>query len=165
MKCLYCGCDDLKVIDTRPGEDGEVIRRRRECTNCGRRFTTFETIEMTPVYVIKNNGNRQQFDLQKIKKGILLSCANRPIPMVEIDKLVKSIEKKIYNSLVEEVSTKYIGELVMAGLKEIDEVAYIRFASVYRQFKDVATFLAEMQKVLADDENKNNNNVSSEGNK
>ena len=151
MKCIYFGCEELKVIDSRPSEDGEAIRRRRECVNCGRRFTTYETIEMTPVYVVKNNGNRQQFDAQKIKKGILLACANRPIPMSEIDKLVKDVEKKVYNTMQEEVSSRYIGEMVMEGLKSMDEVAYIRFASVYKQFKDAASFLEEMQKMVKEE--------------
>lgn len=151
MKCIYCGCEELKVIDSRPSEDGEAIRRRRECVNCGRRFTTYETIEMTPVFVVKNNGNRQQFDAQKIKKGILLACANRSIPMSEIDKLVKDVEKKVYNTMQEEVSSRYIGEMVMEGLKSMDEVAYIRFASVYKQFKDAASFLEEMQKMVKEE--------------
>lgn len=148
MRCLFCGSIDSKVIDSRPSEDGEAIRRRRECNNCGRRFTTYETIEMTPIYVIKRNGNRQQFDAEKIRAGILSACANRPISMAEVDKLVKNIEKQLYNKLLEEISSQEIGEMVMDGLKQIDEVAYIRFASVYRKFKDSETFIEEMQKFL-----------------
>ncbi|HPG92521.1 MAG TPA: transcriptional regulator NrdR [Clostridia bacterium] len=148
MKCVFCGCEDSKVIDSRPTDDGKAIRRRRECIGCGKRFTTFETIETTPLIVVKNSGVRQQFDKNKVKNGIIKACEKRPVSMSEIDKLVDSIEKQLYNSLDQEISSKKIGELVMNGLKDIDEVAYIRFASVYRQFKDSATFFEEMSKLF-----------------
>ena len=147
MKCMYCGHTDSKVIDSRPSDDGTAIRRRRECNNCGKRFTTYETIETTPILVIKTNGNRQAFDANKLKNGIIKSCEKRPVPMYKIDELVENIQKKIYNSLEQEVSSKKIGEMVMEGLKEIDEVAYVRFASVYRSFKDISTFMKELEKL------------------
>lgn len=124
-----------------------MIRRRRECTGCGRRFTTYETIETTPVLVIKNGGNREAFDPSKIKNGIIKACEKRPVPMYKIDKLVEDVQKQVYNSLDQEVTSKEIGEMVMAGLKEIDEVAYVRFASVYRSFKDISTFMRELEKL------------------
>ncbi len=141
MKCMYCGFLESKVIDSRPSEDGSNIRRRRECLNCGRRFTTYETVETTPILVIKNDGTRQPFDSAKIRNGIIRSCEKRPVPLHVIDKLVADIEKKVYNTLDQEIHTSKIGEYVMDGLKEIDQVAYIRFASVYRQFRDVTTFV------------------------
>ena len=133
MKCMYCGCTDSKVIDSRSTDENTMIRRRRECTGCGRRFTTYETIETTPVLVIKN--------------GIIKACEKRPVPMYKIDKLVEDVQKQVYNSLDQEVTSKEIGEMVMAGLKEIDEVAYVRFASVYRSFKDISTFMRELEKL------------------
>ncbi len=148
MKCIYCGCAELKVIDSRPVEESNAIRRRRECTNCSRRFTTYETVEETQLLVIKSNGNRQIFDVNKLKNGIVKSCEKRPVSMEKIDALVESIRKKLNNSLEQEVTSKYIGELVMEGLKDIDEVAYIRFASVYRKFKDSTTFFEEMKKIF-----------------
>ncbi|NLK17657.1 MAG: transcriptional repressor NrdR [Clostridiales bacterium] len=148
MKCMFCGCMESKVIDSRQSEDGTSVRRRRECTACGKRFTTYETIETTPILVIKNSGARQVFDPAKIKNGIIKACEKRPVPMYKIDKLVEDITKQVYNSLEQEITSKKIGELVMAGLKEIDEVAYIRFASVYRQFKDTASFLEELKNIL-----------------
>jgi transcriptional repressor NrdR len=144
---MYCGHTDSKVIDSRPSDDGTAIRRRRECNNCNKRFTTYETIETTPILVIKTNGNRQAFDANKLKNGIIKSCEKRPVPMYKIDELVENIQKKIYNSLEQEVSSKKIGEMVMEGLKEIDEVAYVRFASVYRSFKDISTFMKELEKL------------------
>ena len=147
MKCMYCGCTDSKVIDSRSTDENTMIRRRRECTGCGRRFTTYETIETTPVLVIKNGGNREVFDPSKIKNGIIKACEKRPVPMYKIDKLVEDVQKQVYNSLDQEVTSKEIGEMVMAGLKEIDEVAYVRFASVYRSFKDISTFMRELEKL------------------
>ena len=147
MKCMYCGFTDSKVIDSRQSEDGTAIRRRRECVNCGKRFTTYETVETTPILVVKADGTRQVFDSNKIKSGIIKSCEKRPVPMWKIDKLVDDIQKTLYNSLEQEVSSNEIGEMVMAGLKEIDEVAYVRFASVYRQFKDISTFMKELKKL------------------
>lgn len=147
MKCMYCGNLDSKVVDSRQSDDGTAIRRRRECTNCGRRYTTYETVETTPVLVIKNNGNRQAYDPNKIKNGIVKSCEKRPVSMWKIDALVEDISKKIYNSLKQEITSKELGEMVMQGLKNLDEVAYVRFASVYRQFKDVSTFMKELEKL------------------
>ena len=147
MKCMYCGCTDSKVIDSRSTDENTMIRRRRECTKCGRRFTTYETVETTPILVIKNGGNREAFDPGKIKSGIIKACEKRPVPMYKIEKLVEDIQKQVYNSLDQEITSKEIGEMVMAGLKEIDEVAYVRFASVYRSFKDISTFLKELEKL------------------
>ena len=141
MKCMYCGYTESKVIDSRSADDGNSIRRRRECLNCGRRFTTYETIETTPVLVVKNDGTRQPFDPSKIRNGIIKSCETRPVAIHDIDKLVADIEKKVYNTLEQEIPSSKIGEYVMDGLKELDQVAYIRFASVYRQFRDVTTFI------------------------
>ena len=148
MKCMYCGCTESKVIDSRSTDEDRAIRRRRECMQCGRRFTTYETIEMTPVLVVKNGGNRQAFDPGKIKNGIIKACEKRPVPMAKIDKLVEDIKKQVYNSLEQEISSKRIGEMVMDGLKKIDEVAYVRYASVYRSFKDISSFMAELQKMI-----------------
>lgn len=141
MKCIYCDYTDSKVIDSRSTDDGKCIRRRRECLKCGKRFTTYEMIELTPVLVIKNDKTREPFDPSKIKNGIVKACEKRPVAMKDIDEVVAKIEKQIYNSLEQEVATSKIGEMVMSALRELDEVAYVRFASVYRQFKDVTTFL------------------------
>lgn len=148
MKCMYCGCEDSKVIDSRSTEDGKSIRRRRECTQCGRRFTTFETIETAAFLVVKRDGTRQQYDRVKLKNGILRACEKRPISMAQIDAVVDNVEKSLYNALDAEISTSYIGEVVMDELKRLDEVAYIRFAAVYRKFKDSATFFEEMNKIF-----------------
>ncbi len=154
MKCMYCGCLDSKVIDSRSGEDGTIIRRRRECTNCGKRFTTYETVENTPIFVIKSSGARQAFDPAKLKNGIIKACEKRPVPATTIDNLVDEIQKKIYNSLAQEVTSKELGELVCEGLKKIDEVAYVRFASVYRSFTDTTSFIKELEKMVKADKNK-----------
>ena len=148
MKCMYCGCIESKVIDSRSTDEGKAIRRRRECMQCGRRFTTYETIETTPVLVVKNGGNRQAFDPNKIKTGIIKACEKRPVSMTKIDKLVDDIKKEIYNSLEQEITSKRIGEMVMDGLKQIDEVAYVRYASVYRQFTDISSFMEELQTMM-----------------
>jgi len=142
MKCLNCGSEEDKVIDTRVVNDGACIRRRRECLSCGKRFTTFETIETTPILVIKNDNTREPFNKDKIKRGIIKACEKRPISIDQIDELVDSVEKDIQNSLKTEVESKQIGELVVNKLKALDEIAYIRFASVYRQFTDVTNFLS-----------------------
>ncbi len=147
MKCIYCGCLDSKVIDSRSADDGASIRRRRECINCGKRFTTYETIEITPLLVVKGNGVRQAFSPAKIKSGIVKACEKRPVPMYKIDKIVEDIQKKLYNSLEQEVTTKQIGEMVMEELKTLDEVAYVRFASVYRQFADISAFVKELEQL------------------
>lgn len=144
---MYCGCKESKVIDSRASEDGETIRRRRECIACGKRFTTYETVETTPVLVVKTNGTRQAFDVNKVKSGIIKACEKRPVPMVKIDKLCEDIQKQVYNLMEPEISSKKIGEMVMAGLMELDEVAYVRFASVYRSFKDISTFMDELKKL------------------
>ena len=145
---MYCGCEDSKVIDSRSTDDGKSIRRRRECTACGKRFTTFETIETVSFLVVKRDGTRQAYDRTKLKNGILRACEKRPISMAQIDEVVSSIEKSLYNSLDEEITSQKIGDLVMEELKNLDEVAYIRFAAVYRQFKDSATFFEEMSKIF-----------------
>lgn len=147
MKCMFCGCLESKVVDSRSTDDGTIIRRRRECLNCGKRFTTYETVENTPILVVKTNGNRQPFDPGKIKNGIIKACEKRPVPVSKIDELVDDIQKRIYNSMAQEISSKEIGEMVMQGLKGLDEVAYVRFASVYRSFTDVSSFLNEIKKM------------------
>lgn len=152
MKCLYCGCEDSKVIDSRSADEGRTIRRRRECVQCGKRFTTYETIEDTPVLVVKASGMRQAYDPQKIKNGIIKSCEKRPVSLNAIDDIVTSITKQIYNSMEQEISSKKIGEMVMEELKKVDEVAYVRYASVYRSFKDIPSFMEELKKLM---ENKN----------
>ncbi len=154
MKCMYCGCTESKVIDSRSTDEDSSIRRRRECIGCGRRFTTYETIETTQVLVVKNGGNRQAFNPAKIKNGIIRACEKRPVPMVKIDAIVDDIQKQVYNSLEQEISSKEIGEMVMERLKDVDEVAYIRFASVYRQFKDISTFMTEIENLLSKEKDK-----------
>ncbi len=151
MKCMYCGCFDSKVIDSRAAEDGTIIRRRRECTNCGKRFTTYETVENTPIFVVKTSGARQAFDPNKIRNGIIKACEKRPVPASTIDKIVEDIQKKIYNSLAQEVTSKELGEMVCEALKETDEVAYVRFASVYRSFTDTTSFIKELEKMVKKD--------------
>ncbi len=148
MKCIYCGCTESKVIDSRSADEDKAIRRRRECSNCGKRFTTYETIESSPILVVKSNGTRQAFDKEKIKKGIIKSAEKRPVSMEKIDALVDEVTKAVYNSMEQEVTSKKIGEMVMKGLKEIDEVAYVRYASVYRSFKDISSFMAELQSMM-----------------
>ncbi len=148
MKCPNCGCLEDKVIDSRLSEDGTSIRRRRECVSCNKRFTTYETIETLPIYIVKKNGIREPFDINKIKTGILKACEKRPVAITEIDKLVESIEKKVTNSLQQEITSHEIGNMVMAGLKEIDDVAYVRFSVVYKEFKDLESWFAEMESYL-----------------
>jgi len=140
MKCIYCGNEEHKVLDSRNSDETNSIRRRRECLNCGRRFTTYETVETTPILVIKNDGSRQSFDSSKLKNGIIKACEKRPVSMSQIDQIVQDIEKQIQNKLTQEVKSSQLGELVMEALKNLDEVAYVRFASVYRQFKDIESF-------------------------
>ncbi len=155
MKCLYCGSEESKVIDSRMSEELNAIKRRRECLGCGRRFNTFETIEVTPIMVVKSNGDRERFSTSKVKSGIVKSCEKRPVSMADIDKLVSEIEKKVYNTMEEEVSSKIIGEYVMEGLRKLDEVSYIRFASVYKKFKDISTFfdfVNEFENILKDEQ-------------
>ncbi|MFI3128698.1 MAG: transcriptional regulator NrdR [Bacillota bacterium] len=147
MKCYYCGSLDTKVIDSRSAHDG--IRRRRECNACKKRFTTIETVETMPVLVVKKDGKRESFNVQKIVNGIVRSCEKRPVTAVEIEGLASMIAKTVYGSLDSEISSVAIGEMVMDGLKELDEVAYVRFASVYRQFTDISSFMNELEGLLA----------------
>ena len=148
MKCPYCAHDESKVIDSRPTEEGEKIRRRRECLQCGKRFTTYEVIESVPVLVVKRDKSREAFDAQKLLNGMLRACEKRPVEYATLEKAVNEIEATIQNSFEREVTSEKIGELAMEKLKGIDEVAYVRFASVYRQFTDVSTFIAEVNKLL-----------------
>ena len=148
MRCPYCGYLESKVIDSRPAEEGATIRRRRECLACGKRFTTYEIMERLPLIVVKRDGSRQTFDKIKIMNGMLRACEKRPVSVEALEKITDEIEQELQNSLEREVSTTEIGEMVMTRLKDIDEVAYVRFASVYRQFKDVNTFLEELQKLI-----------------
>ncbi len=148
MKCPYCEFEESKVVDSRPTDEGEAIRRRRECLKCGKRFTTYEKIENIPLMVVKKDGSRQMFDSQKLLNGIMRACEKRPVPTSEMEKIVVDIEAAMQNELQREVSTETIGEMVMEKLKELDEVAYVRFASVYRQFKDINTFVEEVNKLL-----------------
>ncbi len=149
MKCPFCSFEEDKVIDSRPTDEGERIRRRRECLKCGKRFTTYEMIESLPIIVIKKDGSRETFDRQKLLTGMIRACEKRPVSIETLDKAISDIEVVIQNSLDREVSSDKIGELVMEKLKGIDEVAYVRFASVYRQFKDINTFMNELNKLLS----------------
>ena len=147
MKCLFCGCENSKVLDSRSTEETNAIRRRRECLGCGKRYTTYETIETTPILVVKNDGSRQPFDILKIKSGIIKACEKRPVSLNQIDQICVEIEKQVQNSLSQEISSKEIGELVMEKLKHVDQVAYVRFASVYRQFKDATNFIKFLNEI------------------
>ena len=148
MKCPFCGCEESKVIDSRPTDEGERIRRRRECISCQKRFTTYEIIESVPVIVVKKDKSREVFDRSKLFNGMLRACEKRPVPLDAIEKAVNEIEATLQNSLDREVTSVHIGELAMDKLRELDEVAYVRFASVYRQFKDINTFMDELAKIL-----------------
>ena len=148
MKCPYCGYQESKVVDSRHSDDGLSIRRLRECLQCQKRFTTYETVESLPIVVIKRDSSRQQFDRNKILNGMLRACEKRPVPLAELERAADEIEQAIQNSLDREISTEKIGELVMERLKPLDEVAYVRFASVYRQFKDIDSFKRELDKIL-----------------
>ena len=150
MKCAWCGCTQSRVVDSRQNEDGTSIRRRRECEKCGRRFTTYERIELVPLMIIKKDQTREAFDVEKLRSGIVKSCEKRPVSLGEIDALVRDIERKLNNQPDSEVTSKMVGELVMDGLKRLDEVAYVRFASVYRQFRDIQSFRDELNRLLAD---------------
>ena len=151
MKCQYCNCLDSKVIDSRPTEEGSSIRRRRECINCGRRFTTYEKIELLPLMVVKRDGRREAFDSQKIKAGILHACEKLPISVQQIDAMTTRIEQAAYASMEGEIPSQRIGDMVMNELKSVNDVAYVRFAAVYRLFTDIGDFMQELQKLL--DEN------------
>ena len=148
MKCVYCNGTSSRVVDSRPTEEGNAIRRRRECETSGRRFTTYEKVEAVPLLVIKKDGRRELFDAEKIRRSIIKSCEKRSVSMPEIDRLVRSIEMQAYNALDQEITSTAIGEMVMEGLRKIDEVSYVRFASVYRQFRDISTFMQELSKLL-----------------
>lgn len=148
MKCPYCGSESSRVIDSRPAEDNNAIRRRRQCDDCGKRFTTYEKIETEPLTVIKKDKTRQLYDRNKIRFGIVQSCHKLPISMEQIDQAVDEIEAKIFSLGLREVETSRIGEIVMDKIKNLDEVAYVRFAAIYREFKDVNTFMSELKKLL-----------------
>ena len=148
MKCPYCNYNESKVIDSRPADEGTTIRRRRECLACQKLFTTYEVMEHLPLVVIKRDGSRQSFDKNKVLNGMLRSCEKRPVALAELEKIAAEIEQELQNSFEREISTAEIGEMVMERLKNVDEVAYVRFASVYRQFKDISTFMAELSKLL-----------------
>jgi len=148
MRCPYCGFQESKVVDSRPTEEGATIRRRRECLSCQKRFTTYEIMERLPLVVIKKDGSRQTFDKIKLLNGMIRACEKRPVPLAELQRVADEIEQEMQNSLEHEIRTDYIGELVMEKLKSLDEVAYVRFASVYRQFKDINTFMEELNKLL-----------------
>ena len=148
MKCPYCGNLESKVVDSRPADEGATIRRRRECLSCQKRFTTYETVERLPLVVIKKDGSRQSFEKQKILNGMIRACEQRPVPIDTLEAIADQIEQSILNTMEREYSTERIGEQVMERLKQVDEVAYVRFASVYRQFKDINTFMAELNKLL-----------------
>ena len=151
MKCPYCGYQESKVVDSRHSDDSTSIRRRRECLNCQKRFTTYETVESLPMIVVKKDNSRQSFDRNKVLNGMVRACEKRPVTMADLERTADEIEQIIQNSLDREVSTEKIGELVMERLKPLDEVAYVRFASVYRQFKDINTFMNELNKLLRED--------------
>ncbi len=148
MKCPFCDYYETKVVDSRPTDEGQAIRRRRECVQCSKRFTTYEKIEKIPLIIVKKDGNRQAYDRNKILNGILKACEKRPVPLNTIEKAVDEIERALYNSMEKEITSQQIGEMVMDKLKEIDEVSYVRFASVYRQFKDINNFAEELNKLL-----------------
>ena len=148
MNCPYCGYGESKVIDSRPADEGNSIRRRRECLSCVKRFTTYETVESLPRVVITKDGSRQSFDRRKVLGGMMRACEKRPVSMAQLEQIAEEIEQNLQNSLEREISTELIGEQVMDRLKAVDEVAYVRFASVYRQFKDINTFMSELNKLL-----------------
>ena len=150
MRCPFCNYYDTKVVDSRPTDEGQAIRRRRECIKCSRRFTTYEKTESIPLLIIKKDGNREPYDRNKAMAGILKACEKRPVPLNAIEGIVDQIEKDLYNSMDKEVTSQYIGEIIMRNLKDLDEVAYVRFASVYRQFKDINTFMEELKKLLGE---------------
>lgn len=151
MKCPFCAHLESKVVDSRPAEEGASIRRRRECLSCRRRFTTYETMESLPLMVIKKDGSRQSFDRNKVLSGLIRACEKRPVSYDTLENITKEIEQVLQNEMEREVNSSEIGELVMERLKKVDEVAYVRFASVYRQFKDINTFMRELNKLLEED--------------
>lgn len=150
MKCPFCGYSDSKVVDSRPADEGSSIRRRRECLQCLKRFTTYETIERMPLMLIKRDGSRQPYDRQKLLNGIVKACEKRPVSVQQMEKLVNTVEQRLFASFDAEASTSQIGEITMEELRKVDEVAYVRFASVYRQFKDIHTFMEELNSLMKD---------------
>jgi transcriptional repressor NrdR len=148
MRCPFCGGGDDRVVDSREGRDGEVIRRRRECVACGRRFTSYETIEEIPYMVVKNDGRRERFDRKKLRAGLVKACEKRPVPSARLDAIVDEIETRLHDSEEREIQTSQVGSLVMERLRELDKVAYVRFASVYRKFEDVDEFLHELKSLI-----------------
>lgn len=150
MRCPFCGFSESKVIDSRPADEGSSIRRRRECLSCTKRFTTYETVESLPMVVVKKDGSRQSFDRRKVLGGMIRACEKRPVPLAELEQIAADIEQDLQNSMEREISTEAVGEKVMDQLKKVDQVAYVRFASVYRQFKDIDTFMSELNKLLHD---------------
>lgn len=153
MKCPYCGFHDSRVLESRSTDEGAAIRRRRECLQCRERFTTYERVETAPLMVIKRDGTRQEFDRNKILQGLITACRKRPVPRARLEQLVTDIERRLRSSMEQEVSSQTIGEMVMEGLREIDQVAYVRFASVYRQFTDINRFMEELQALLREQRN------------
>ncbi|MCQ2547698.1 MAG: transcriptional regulator NrdR [Clostridia bacterium] len=150
MKCPFCNSEDTRVVDSRSTDDGHAIRRRRICDSCDKRFTTYEKVERTLIMVVKKDGSRQAFDGDKLVRGILKSCEKRPVTVGQVEELVADVERQLANTMEKEVESSYVGELVMDKLKDLDQVAYVRFASVYRQFTDVNTFVKEIEKLLGD---------------
>ena len=150
MKCPYCGKDNTRVIDSRPADDGDSIRRRRECDECHKRFTTYEKVETIPMIVIKKDNNRETYDRAKIEGGVFRACHKRPVSAAQIEAMIDDVEASIFSKEEREISSRQIGEMVMEKLKELDEVSYVRFASVYRQFKDINTFMEELKKILGE---------------
>lgn len=150
MRCVFCNCLQSRVIDSRQSEDGSSIRRRRECESCGRRFTTYERIDLVPLMVVKRDQTREQFDINKLRAGIVKACEKRPVSLEAINKMAQDVEQKLYRQSDSEITSIMIGELVMDSLKAMDEVAYVRFASVYRQFRDIQTFRDELNKLLVE---------------
>ncbi len=148
MRCPFCSYSESKVIDSRPAEEGATIRRRRECLSCSKRFTTYEVMERLPLLIIKKDGSRQIFQKEKLLNGMVRACEKRPVQMIKLERIADDIEQEIQSSLEREIPSKKVGEMVMDRLKDIDEVAYVRFASVYRQFKDINTFMDELNKLL-----------------
>ncbi len=148
MRCPYCGKENTKVVDSRPADDNTAIRRRRLCDSCGKRFTSYEKVEIVPLMVVKKDMNREQFDRNKLEAGVVRACHKRPVPAKAISELVNSVENELYNMGEREIPSSVIGEKVMIRMKELDPVAYVRFASVYREFKDVETFMDELKKFL-----------------
>lgn len=162
MKCPFCGMDNTRVIDSRPADDNASIRRRRQCDECGKRFTTYEKVEIIPLTVIKKDRTREPYDRSKIMAGVLRACHKRPVPVEKIEETVNKIENDIFNLEYKEIESKVIGEIVMERLKSLEQVAYVRFASVYREFKDVNTFMNELKKMLDSNNESNSGNTPAE---